>query len=346
MPTIVGRIEDLDLLLRGLAAARYPGDAEIILVDNRRTVPEDDALPALVAGCGDPRVRVVRQPLPGISAARNAGVEAAVGEIVAFTDDDVRVDENWLRALGGRFAAQPELDAVTGLILPAELETPAQNWFEQHYGGFSGERTFFPVTLRPARSALRVLRGSRVEVVAADGTVTRRFALYGVGAFGAGASMAFRRARLIEMGGFDLALGTGTAARGGEDLQVLAWTLWHDGRIGYEPSAVVHHRHRRGEDELLRQMQGNGTGFTAMLTSIVRSDPRHAVSIGAQVPLAAGRMLSQTVSRLRGIGPSGAAPHVGAAAAVPREFVLAEITYFDLAACLRIDEAVRRSGIG
>ncbi len=122
VPTIVGRIEDLDLLLRGLAAARYPGDAEIILVDNRRTVPEDDALPALVAGCGDPRVRVVRQPLPGISAARNAGVEAAVGEIVAFTDDDVRVDENWLRALGGRFAAQPELDAVTGLILPAELE--------------------------------------------------------------------------------------------------------------------------------------------------------------------------------------------------------------------------------
>ena len=95
---------------------------------------------------------MVRERRPGISAARNAGVAAATGEIIAFTDDDVRVDPLWLRAIGERFASDSAIEAVTGLILPAELETPAQVWFERYYGGFSGERTFAPLTLKAADS--------------------------------------------------------------------------------------------------------------------------------------------------------------------------------------------------
>ena len=52
------------------------------------------------------------------------------GEIVAFCDDDAAPDPEWLRALAANFTA-PRTICVTGLTLPLELETPAQEWFEQ-----------------------------------------------------------------------------------------------------------------------------------------------------------------------------------------------------------------------
>ena len=293
--TIVGRDEDLALLLDGFAHVDYP-DVEFLIVDNRTSVPQDDRLPALVAGRD--RVRVVTERRPGISAGRNAGVAAARGDIIVFTDDDVRVEPTWLRALGTRFARDPGLDAATGLILPAELETPAQIWFERYYGGFSGERTFTPLRVQADPRLPRVVRGSRVSVRDGSGTEVRKVAVYGVGAFGAGANMAFRASALRRVGGFDTALGTGTPARGGEDLATMISILWTGGALGYEPSAVVHHKHRRGLDELLKQLRGNGLGFTAMLTSLILKDPRHLASLGYQLPLAVGTMIRQNVQKL------------------------------------------------
>jgi len=320
VPTIVARVEDLELLLDGFAALVYP-DVEFILVDNRRELPDPDPLPGLIADRTG--VRVVREPRPGISAARNAGLAAARGQIIAFTDDDVRVEPQWLRAIGRRFAADPALDAVTGLILPAELETPAQIWFERYYGGFSGERTFAPLTLKGIGSG--PLRGSQVQVRDADGAILRQFAVYGVGAYGAGANMAFRVDTLRRLGGFDLALGTGTPARGGEDLATLIDVLWSGGTVGYEPAAVVHHRHRREVPELIRQLQGNGLGFTAMLTSLVTHHPRHLLTLGAQVPLAAWRFSKQSATRLRGRRPTDADAHRQAGEQFPRKLVTSEL---------------------
>lgn len=319
VPTVVGRVEDLALLLDGLTAAAYPG-VEILLVDNRRGVPATDPLPGLMAG--HPDVRVVREPQPGISAARNAGVLAATNDIVAFTDDDVRVDADWLRAIGRRFAADPALDAVTGLILPAELETPAQIWFEHYYGGFGGRRNFTAVTVH-AETATGPLRRSRATVRDGAGRPLREFAIYGVGAYGAGANMAFRRSAVQRLGMFDTALGTGTPARGGEDLAMLVAVLWSGGKIGYEPSAVVHHRHRRAWPELLHQLQGNGLGFTAMLTSVILADRRHLLSLAQQVPLAVRRLTSQSVRRFIGRAPDSEVADVDAA--YPRQLVISEL---------------------
>lgn len=298
VPTMVARTQDLQLLLDGFAAVHYP-NVEFILVDNRRSTPENDPLPALVAG-GRPGLRVVRALRPGISAARNAGIAAATGEIIAFTDDDVRVDAQWLQAIGRRFAVDPSLDAVTGMILPAELETPAQIWFERFYGGFGGERTFIPLTLQAEGGRFAVLHGSRITARDLRGAQVRRFSVYGVGAYGAGANMAFRREALQRLGLFDVALGTGTPARGGEDLAMMISVLWTGGKIGYEPASVVHHRHRRGLDELYHQLQGNGLGFTAMLTSLIRHDPRHFLGLSSQLPLALRQMIPQTINRLTG----------------------------------------------
>jgi hypothetical protein len=312
------------LCIAELDAIDYP-DFEVILVDNRRRLPVPDPLPELVAG--RPRLRIVREPRPGISAARNAGVAAARADIVAFTDDDVRVDRQWLRAIGLRFARDRRMDAVTGIILPAELDSPAQIWFERYYGGFSGQRSFLPLTLKVLDVTGSAARRARVVVTAPDGQEVRRFAIYGVGAYGAGANMAFRRSALARVTGFDVALGTGTQSRGGEDLATLISVLWHGGVVGYEPAAVVHHRHRREYDELKQQLRGNGIGFSAMLTSLIAHDVAHLAGIGSQFPLALRQFFKQGAARLRetsrpATGTGGATP------AYPRELQLHEFSGF------------------
>lgn len=293
--TIYERKTDLAILLNCFSTLEYPR-VEYVVVDNRPIIPAGDTLAALVA---EHRfVRLVREPRPGISAGRNAGLAATSNDIVVFTDDDVRVGADWLRAIGTRLVRQPALQAVTGLILPSELETPAQIWFERYYGGFSGERTYSPLTLEPHRGSLSFLRYSRVNVLNAAGNRQRQFAVYGVGSFGAGANMAFRRSALDRIGAFDVALGTGTPSRGGEDLAVLVSILWQGGQIGFEPNAVVHHRHRQTFEGLVKQLRGNGVGFTAMMASLIRTDSRHALAIGSQLPLAGFQVIRQGIGRL------------------------------------------------
>ncbi|GAA4266217.1 glycosyltransferase family 2 protein [Frondihabitans peucedani] len=320
VPTIVGRDDELRLLCAGLLAVDYP-DAEFLLVDNRVAVPSGDILPSIAAD--HPGIRIVTERVPGISAARNAGIAAARGEVVVFTDDDVQVDPGWLRAIGTRFASDPAIDVVTGLILPAELDTPAQIWFEQYYGGFAGERSFSPKLIEAVPGLPRPLRAARLVARDDAGAEITRFALYGVGAFGAGANMGFRRTALDREGGFDPALGTGTPTRGGEDLAMLISIIWTGGRLAFEPRAVVHHRHRRTLPELERQLFGYGLGFTACMTSLVLADPRHLLAVAWQLPPAIRSLTTDKVLRLvtrprRGPG-SLSADALGAADAVDPE---------------------------
>jgi cellulose synthase/poly-beta-1,6-N-acetylglucosamine synthase-like glycosyltransferase len=297
VPTIGARHVELGRCLDALDKLTYP-HVEVVLVDNRRAHHETD-LEDLVRGRA--RVRLVRQPFPGISAARNAGVAAAAGEIIAFTDDDVVVDPDWVTGIVERFDADPAVEMVAGLILPAELETPAQVWFENYYGGFGAPRGSQPLYFSVTRDS----RGRRghVEAVDESGTVVQTFSVYGAGACGAGANMAFRREWLESHGGFDVTLGIGTASKGGEDLAATIAVLWAGGTVAFEPAAVVFHRHRESYQELREQIRSYGTGFTAMLTSLVVSDRDHALTLARQLPRAVRRQASVTLSRFKGQRP-------------------------------------------
>jgi O-antigen biosynthesis protein len=81
--------------LEGACALDYP-DYEVIVVDDGST----DRTASLAASFG---VRVISTENRGLSNARNTGVRAATGEIVAFTDDDARPDPHWLLYLVAAF---------------------------------------------------------------------------------------------------------------------------------------------------------------------------------------------------------------------------------------------------
>jgi GT2 family glycosyltransferase len=304
VPTIASRGDQLVECVHRLSALNYP-DFEVIVVDNRRAPGVGDD--ALARAAALPGVRVLAERRPGISAARNAGLRAARGEIVAYTDDDVEVDPRWLRALGRRFADDTDAQAVTGLVMPKELETPAQVWFERSGSGL--DRAYVALTFESAarghahagafwRHRFQVVRRAEGQVQTSVGS------LYATGEFGLGSNMAFRTQALRALGGFDEALGAGTATCGGEDLAILLELLVSGRRLVHDPAAIVHHIHRREVDELERQIRGYGTGLTATLAALVRRDPRHVAGVLAAVPAALRSMASSSAGK-RAKQPAG-----------------------------------------
>ncbi|MGD9695297.1 MAG: glycosyltransferase family 2 protein [Thermoleophilia bacterium] len=233
-------------------------DIDLVVVDN---APETGGADALLGGVGDPRLRIVREPRRGLSVARNTGLAHARGEIVAFTDDDAVPDRRWVAELVRAFAADPDsrLACVTGLVLPAELETEAQALFEECSGFAKGFRAMHWSVL-PATGELAALTvpGKRGAAFPYSG-----------GDFGSGNNMAFRTAALRALGGFDVALGAGSATRGGEDLDIFRRVYLAGMRLVYHPAAMVGHRHRREMEALRTQMYGYGTGMAAVVTKVV-----------------------------------------------------------------------------
>jgi O-antigen biosynthesis protein len=105
----------LEQCLKSLLVLNYP-DYEVIVVDDGST----DDTPAILDHF--PRVRVLRQPNHGLSVARNVGLHAATGEIVAYTDSDCFVDPDWLTHLVYQLQ-RSGADAVGGPNL-----TPEDGW--------------------------------------------------------------------------------------------------------------------------------------------------------------------------------------------------------------------------
>jgi O-antigen biosynthesis protein len=240
--------------LDSLGRLDYPA-LDVLVVDN---APSDPATARLV-GERYPQVRYVCEPRPGLNWARNRAIAEARGEIIAYTDDDVVVDPGWVRALAQVFARHPEVMAVTGLVVPYELETEAQILFER-YGGFG--------------------RGFERKWYRADGQSGGRLAEYlRAGRFGTGANMAYRHSLFARIGGFDPALDVGTVTNGGGDLEMFFRVLQEGQALVYEPSALVRHRHRRDYAQLRRQITDFGVGFYAYLVRSALAYPAQRFAI-------------------------------------------------------------------
>ena len=284
VPT-AGRPSQLRACLESLQQLDYP-HFHVLVVDNR---PGDGATSAVVeALCQeDDRIRYLAERRPGSSVARNRGIAESSADILAFTDDDVRVDPLWLSWLVNGFQADPSVTVVTGLVMPTNMETPSQRRFEERVGFSKGftRRTFD-------------LRENRAPAVPL-------FPYWG-GTFGSGNSMAFRRDQLISLGGFDPALGAGSRALAGADIESFSHAILTGGRLVYEPRALCWHDHRNDESALQRQLFSYWVGFTAILTKWALRRPWGlGVAVLRALPAAvgarrgAGRPVPREVERFR-----------------------------------------------
>ncbi|MEW6402106.1 MAG: glycosyltransferase, partial [Chloroflexota bacterium] len=235
--------------LRALFDLDYP-HYEIVVVDN---APTDDQTAQLAATLP---VRYIRENRPGLDWARNCGLREARYSIVAFTDDDVHPDRGWLRAIAQIFN-DPEIMAVTGLVLPIQLETQAQNLFEFGYGGM--KHGF-------ERRVVRHLSHDDKMLLWAS-------------AFGVGANMAFRKALLGKIGGFDVALDVGTPAGGGGDVEMFHRLVARGYTLVYEPAALVWHYHRPLMADLEKLVSNNGRSFGCYLFTCGRNHTVHWFAI-------------------------------------------------------------------
>ncbi|WP_299361695.1 glycosyltransferase [uncultured Paracoccus sp.] len=242
------RYDWVDRLLRSLEpyCAVAPDAPEVLVIDNASTDPRLHEI--CVARDW---VRYVQEPLVGLDFARNRALREARGEVVAFLDDDVVVDRNWLWALRRAWAENPDAGCVTGLVLPMFLDTEAQILFERG-GGF--RRGFRPIRYGPDRFG--------------DAHYP-----FGAGRFGAGANMSVRRRLVLDLGGFDEALDTGRPLPGGGDLDIFYRVLRAGAMLVYDPQVAVYHEHRRERAVLRRQYYTWGLGFAAFIQKSVEADP-------------------------------------------------------------------------
>lgn len=218
--------------LEALLALDYAG-LTILVVDQSTDGATADAVRA-VAG-RDSCVRLLTTRTVGSSAARNLGARTSDAEVIAYTDDDCIVSPNWLGALVAEFA-DPGVAAVYGRLLP--------------HG--ATRRTGREVGYKPS------LR--RVEY-------TRQTPPWHIGH---GGNMAFRRADLLAIGGFDPLLGAGGLFGAAEDSDIAYRLLATGRRIVYSPDALAYHKHWKDWSAQRAMERAYGIGVGAQFAKYAR----------------------------------------------------------------------------
>jgi glycosyltransferase involved in cell wall biosynthesis len=184
---------------------------ELLIVNNGST----DNTAAVAAGfMGRLPLRVVDEPLPGLSHARNRALVEGRADLLLFTDDDVLVEPGWLAAFIGAASRHPGIAAFGGPIdpwFPERIDPAIVEAFPIVANGFCG--------LNHGGDERRLDPGEEIY----------------------GACMGFRRSLL---GGltFDPSLGAlGTSARVGEETDFLARLCAAGGQAVWVPAMRLRH---------------------------------------------------------------------------------------------------------
>jgi glycosyltransferase involved in cell wall biosynthesis/GT2 family glycosyltransferase len=200
------RLQVLGEAVESVRAQTLPPHEIVLVIDHAPELLEE-----VGQLCPDLKI-VANREKQGLSGARNTGVAEASGEVVAFLDDDAIAAPDWLARLAGAYA-DPKVLGAGGTVRPRWVEgEPA--WFPAEFDWVVGcTHSGMPQELEPVRNLV-------------------------------GANMSFRRAPLLEVGGFSHDLGrVGSLPVGCEetDLSIRVHQRWPEAEILYDPDARVEH---------------------------------------------------------------------------------------------------------
>ncbi|MEQ8763001.1 MAG: glycosyltransferase family 2 protein [Planctomycetota bacterium] len=202
-------LEHLGTCLESIAELDAPGDVEVVIVDNGSV---DGSIEYLRRA--HPEVTLIEHGVnTGFARAANHGAEVARHPLVAFLNNDMRVDRSWLRNL-----IEPLLEGR------CEVTTSqARSWDGQRIDFAGGASNFHGI-------GFELGHGESVESWDVGDEQPSLFAM--------GGAMAIRKELFLEVGGFDESFFAYY-----EDVD-LGWRLWVLGhRIHFVPSSLVFHHH-------------------------------------------------------------------------------------------------------
>lgn len=209
------RAASLDACLATVRAAveAFEGAAEVIVVDNGSSDATPETLARWSAQAAFP-LTVLTEPKAGVSRAKNRGIAAASGEILAFTDDDCRLAADYFTRLSASYVGVDGPCLIGGRV---ELGDPED----------------LPFTIKPD-----------LDPQVYEPTIHP-------GGFAHGCNLSLSRSALDIIGGFDVRLGPGAPLGAAEDTDMVFRAYAAGVRVSYDPSfAVWHHHGRRDLDEI------------------------------------------------------------------------------------------------
>jgi O-antigen biosynthesis protein len=239
------RGKELERCLDAVSRQRYPY-FDVLVVDN---APQDAAAFEIARRWG---VLYIMEPQAGLSRARNLGVRASTGEMIAFLDDDGMPDPDWLQNLAAEFQ-DPQVAVVTGRI--QELRAPGEP--RNEVGEFY---------------SLDCLGDQRRPV---DSETPQWFEIANFGGAGLGSNMAFRRSALHAWTGFDYRLGRGARISGGEEHYAFFCLIKRGYQVVYVPDARVYHPYPSDLRALRKHQLRQLTVATGYLTFLFFEEPDH-----------------------------------------------------------------------